>query len=100
MRLILTGVEHGGRNISITTKSYFVEAETTKGRDAAVVGGGAGIGAAIGAIAGGKKGAATGAAIGGAAGAGTVLATKGNEVDFPAESRLTFTLADDLTVTR
>jgi hypothetical protein len=100
MRLILTSISHGGRNIPITTKSLFVEAEKSTGRDAAVVGGGAGIGAAIGAITGGKKGAATGAAIGGAAGAGTVLATKGKEVDFPAESRLTFTLADDLTVSR
>lgn len=100
MRLILTSISHGGRNIPITTKSFFVEAESSKGRDAAVVGGGAGIGAAIGAITGGKKGAATGAAIGGAAGAGTVLATKGKEVDFPAETRLSFTLADDLTVSR
>jgi hypothetical protein len=100
MRLILTSVAHGGRNIPITTKSFFAEAESSKGRDAAVVGGGAGIGAAIGAITGGKKGAATGAIIGGAAGTGTVLATKGKEVDFPAETRLTFTLADDLTVSR
>ena len=34
--------------------------------------------------------------VGGAAGAGTVLATKGKEVDFPPESKLTFVLADDL----
>jgi hypothetical protein len=84
----------------VTTKSYFVEAESSKGRDAAVVGGAAGIGAAIGAITGGKSGAAKGGAIGGAAGAGTVLATKGKEVDFPPESKLTFVLADDLRVTR
>jgi hypothetical protein len=100
MRLTLTAVEHNGRKLPVVTKSYFVEAESTKGRDAAVVGGGAGIGAAIGAITGGKKGAATGAAIGGAAGGGTVLATKGKEVDFPAESKITFTLSDDLTVRR
>lgn len=100
MRLTLMSFTHNGKTIPITTKSYFVEAEATKGRDAAVVGGGAGIGAAIGAIAGGKKGAAKGAAIGGAAGGGTVLATKGKEVDFPAESKLTFVLADDLSVRR
>jgi len=98
MRLILTNLVHNGRTIPIVTKSYFAEAESTKGRDTAVVGGGAGLGAVIGAIAGGKKGAATGAVIGGAAGGGTVLATKGKEVDFPAESKITFTLADDLTV--
>jgi hypothetical protein len=100
MRLVLVSLTHNGRTTPITTKSFFVEAQASKGRDAAVVGGGAGIGAAIGAITGGKKGAATGAAIGGAAGAGTVLATKGKEVDFPPESKITFVLADDLTVSR
>jgi hypothetical protein len=100
MRLTLTGIQYNGKIIPITTQTHFAEAEATKGRDAAVVGGGAGLGAAIGAIAGGKKGAATGAIIGGAAGTGTVLATKGKEVDFPAESKITFTLAEDLTVRR
>jgi len=100
MRLALTSITHEGRTIPVVTQSYFIEAEPTKGRDAAVVGGGTGIGAAIGAITGGKKGAATGAIIGGAAGGGTVLATKGKEVDFPAESKITFILADELTVRR
>jgi hypothetical protein len=100
MRLMLTSLVDRGRTIPIETNAYFIEAEATTGRDAAVIGGGAGIGAAIGAITGGKKGAATGAAIGGAAGGGTVLATKGKEVDFPAESKITFTLADDLKVQR
>jgi hypothetical protein len=98
MKLALTGVEYNGKIVPITTETFFQEAEATKGRDAAVVGGGAGLGAAIGAIAGGKKGAATGAVIGGAAGTGTVLATKGKEVEFPAESKLTFSLSDSLTV--
>ena len=100
IRLELTSVVHNGKTVSIVTNPFVEEAEATKGRDAAVVGGGAGLGAAIGAIAGGKKGAATGAIIGGAAGGGTVLATKGKEVDFPAESKITFTLADALTVRR
>jgi hypothetical protein len=100
MRLTLTSLVDRGRTIPIETQSYFIEAESTTGRDAAVIGGGAGIGAAIGAITGGKKGAATGAAIGGAAGGGTVLATKGKEVDFPAESKITFTLSEDLSVRR
>jgi hypothetical protein len=98
MKLALTGVEYNGKIVSIETDPFTAEAEATKGRDAAVVGGGAGLGAAIGAIAGGKKGAATGAIIGGAAGTGTVLATKGKEVEFPAESKLTFSLADSVTV--
>jgi hypothetical protein len=100
MRLAITSIMDNGKSTPITTQPFVSEAEATKGRDAAVVGGGAGLGAAIGAIAGGKKGAATGAVIGGAAGGGTVLATKGKEVDFPAESKITFTLAEDVTVRR
>jgi len=98
MRLVLTGVMHDGKMIPIVTKANFIEAEGTKGRDAAVIGGGAGIGTAIGAIAGGKKGAATGAIIGGAAGTGTVLATKGKEVELAAESKLAFTTDKDFRV--
>lgn len=98
MKLTLTSVEFNGKMVSVATNPFTAEAEATKGRDAAVVGGGAGLGAAIGAIAGGKKGAATGAVIGGAAGGGTVLATKGKEVEFPAESKITFSLAESLTV--
>lgn len=98
MKLTLSSVEYNGKMVSIVTNPFAAEAEPTKGRDAAVVGGGAGLGAAIGAIAGGKKGAATGAVIGGAAGGGTVLATKGKEVDFPAESKITFNLSDAVTV--
>lgn len=67
-------------------------AAAQKGRDAKIIGGGAAAGALIGAIAGGGSGAAKGAAIGGAAGGGTVLATKGKEVVFPAGSKLTVTL--------
>jgi hypothetical protein len=60
-----------------------------------VAGGAAGVGAAIGAIAGGKKGAGVGAIVGGAAGTGTVLATKGKEVEVGSESRVKFTLEKD-----
>jgi hypothetical protein len=100
MRLTLMSIAANGRSIPIQTKTYYIEADTSKGRDAGVVGGGAGIGAAIGAITGGGKGAAKGAIIGGAAGTGAVLATKGKEVDFPPESKLTFVLADDLSIYR
>jgi hypothetical protein len=92
IRLVLTGIVDGARTIPIVTKPFVAEAEGTKGRDAAVAGGGAGIGAAIGAATGGKKGAGIGALIGGAAGTGAVLATKGKEVEFDSETRLNFTL--------
>lgn len=98
LRLTLTSVVHNGKTVSLTTKDFISEAESAKGRDTAVVAGGAGLGAAIGAIAGGKKGAATGAVIGGAGGAGTVLATKGKQVEFPIETALTFNLDKEVSV--
>ena len=56
------------------------------------VGGGALLGAIIGGIAGGGKGAAIGAGVGAAGGAGIQVATRGKEVNVPAESLLTFRL--------
>ena len=96
MSLTLTGATVKGKTVALSTNNHVEEAESTKGRDAAVIGGGAGVGAAIGAIAGGKKGAAIGAAVGGAGGTGAVLATKGKEVQYPAETRLDFTLEQEL----
>ncbi len=94
IELRLTSVtRENGRQVSIATKPYAAVAQGTKKRDAAIIGGGAGLGAAIGAIAGGGKGAAIGAAVGGGAGTGTVLATKGKEIHYPPETRISFTLA-------
>src|SRR5262245_531399 len=95
IRLALTGIVDGAKNIPIVTKPFVAEAESTKGRDAAMAGGAAGVGAAIGAITGGKKGAGVGAIVGGAAGTGAVLATKGKEVEFASESKVKFTLDKD-----
>lgn len=77
----------------VATNSLSFEGEATKSEDATKVGAGAGIGAVIGGIVGGGKGAAKGAAIGGAAGAGTVLATRGRDVELAAGSELNATLA-------
>jgi len=100
LSLTLTGATAGGKTIALVTKTHSAEAETSKGKDAAIIGGGAGVGAAIGAIAGGKKGAAVGAAVGGAGGTTAVLATKGKDVEYPAEARLDFTLDQDITLAR
>jgi hypothetical protein len=88
-----------GQRIKLETQSFARQAETSRGRDAAKVGAAAGIGAAIGAIAGGGKGAAIGAGIGGAAGAGGVMATRGGAAEVPAETRISFKLAQPVTVT-
>ena len=74
---------------------------TVKGkgkRTAATTGGGAAGGALIGGIAGGGKGAAIGAGIGAAAGflGGTFTGNK--QIEVPAESALSFTLAQPLTL--
>ena len=93
LSLALTSVVRDGKSIPIETRTYVGVAKDNKKRDAAIIGGGAGVGAVIGAIAGGGKGAATGAAIGGGAGTGTVLATRGDDLHYPPESRLNFVLS-------
>jgi hypothetical protein len=98
INLVLTSIVHDGKTIPVTTRTYTGVARSTKKRDAAVIGGAAGVGAAIGAIAGGGKGAATGAAIGGAGGTGAVLLTRGDDVHFPPESRLSFVLSNAVEV--
>lgn len=82
-----------GPTIAISTNTYTVVADATKGKDAAKIGIGSGVGAAIGAIVGGGKGAAIGAAAGAGAGAGTVLATHGDSAVIPSETLLQFTLS-------
>jgi hypothetical protein len=93
LSLVLVSINHEGKSVPVATQTYVGVAKSTKKRDAGVIAGGAGIGAAVGAIAGGGKGAATGAAIGGAGGTGVVLATRGDDLHYPPETRLTFVLS-------
>ena len=94
----LISLEIGGKSYPIETEILSLEAEPTKKKDATKVGIGAGLGAVIGAIAGGGKGAAIGAAAGAGAGTATVLATKGDELDFEPEHPFDFTLSRDLNI--
>jgi len=64
-------------------------------RTAKYVGGGAAVGAVLGAVLGGGKGAAIGALLGGAGGAGAQVLT-GRKKEIPAETELTYELAQDL----
>jgi hypothetical protein len=93
IQLALTDIMQSDRMIAITTHTFGATADSSKRRDGEIIAGGAGIGAAIGAIAGGKKGAAIGAVTGGGAGTGVILATKGKEIHYGPETRLSFTLA-------
>lgn len=93
LSLVLVSVNHDGKSVPVTTQTYVGVAKSTKKRDAGIIAGSAGVGAVVGAITGGGKGAATGAAIGGGGGTGVVLATRGDDLHYPPETRLTFVLS-------
>ena len=88
-----------GQHVEISTDSFSKMGPTSKGTDAAKIGGGAALGAIIGAIAGGGKGAAIGTGVGGAAGAGDVLVTRGKPAVLPSETKISFRLNNSVTVT-
>jgi type IV secretory pathway VirB10-like protein len=96
----ITRLQVHGKGYMIASSTY---ADTEKGkgkRTAVVTGGGAAVGALIGGLAGGGKGAAIGAAVGGGGGLAASGATGGKNVEFPAESRITFKLQEAVTIDR
>lgn len=95
--LDLRSVTVNGRRYLLTTaeKSSAPGGLGANKRTGKYVGGGAAIGAVLGAIFGGGKGAAIGALAGGAGGAGAQVYT-GRKKQLPAESELSFKLAQDL----
>ena len=88
-----------GQRVLIHSTTLNQQGQTSHGTDVAKVGGGAALGAIIGAVAGGGKGAGIGAGVGGAAGAGDVLLTRGKPTIIRNEARLTFSLAQPVTIT-
>lgn len=96
------------QSVMINGRNYMINSDTTSGqsngglgankRTGKYVGGGALVGTLIGAMAGGGKGAAIGAIVGAAGGAGAQVLTKGNKIDIPAESMLTFKLDQPVTL--
>jgi hypothetical protein len=98
LSLSLTSITVGGHTYQIHTQ---VLSTTEKGkgkRTAATTGGGAAGGALIGGLAGGGKGAAIGALAGGGAGLIGGAATGNKQIEIPAESALSFTLSQPLTL--
>jgi hypothetical protein len=89
----------GGSEILIEAEPLQRKARSTVKKDAAKIGGAAGVGAVVGGIVGGKKGAVIGGAVGGSAGTGVVLATKGEEVVLPQGTSLELRLRSPVTVT-
>lgn len=117
VKLTVSGVQASGRlstpaklylhlvSVTVKGKAYTFatssagRSEKGKGkRDAGFIGGGAAGGAAIGALAGGGKGAAIGAAAGAGAGTAGAAATGKKDIEFPAETRLTFTTRTDVAI--
>jgi hypothetical protein len=98
LSLALTSISVQNHTYEIQTK---VLSNTAKGkgkRTAVTTGGGAAGGALIGGIAGGGKGAGIGALIGAGAGFIGGAATGNKQVEVPAESALSFTLNESLTL--
>jgi hypothetical protein len=92
LTLVLMQITVAGATLDTTTSDVSQASGSRGARTAKVVGGTTALGAIIGALAGGGRGAAIGAASGAAVGGGVQLATKGQQVRVPSETRLTFTL--------
>jgi hypothetical protein len=92
LTLDLVSVFVNGKIVDVNTQSVSRESSSRTGRSEKVIGGTAALGAIIGALAGGGKGAAIGAASGAGVGTAAQVATKGQRVHIPSETRLTFTL--------
>ncbi len=98
LTLDLMQIQVNGRLVDITTSEVTQTSASRTNRTAATVGGGAVLGAVLGGIIGGGRGAAIGATSGGALGAGAQVATKGQKVKIPSETRLSFLLQQPLRI--
>jgi hypothetical protein len=96
--LSLTSISVGGHTYPIHTNVLSSAVKGKGKRTAVATGGGAAGGALIGGIAGGGKGAAIGAGVGAAAGFLGGSFTGNKQIEIPAESALSFTLAQPLTL--
>jgi hypothetical protein len=96
----LTKVEIRGKGYPISTSPYGGTEKGKGKRTAVVTGGGAAVGALIGGLAGGGKGAAIGAGVGAGSGLAVSGATGGKNVEFPAETAITFKLTEPVTIER
>jgi hypothetical protein len=98
LQLALQNVEVGGKNYEVRTSSSHRVGGGHKKRDLAWIGGGAGGGLLIGAVAGGAKGALIGGPVGAGAGTTAALLLGKRDIKLRPETRLSFRLAQPLTI--
>jgi len=92
LALALSQIRVNGQLVDVNTQTISQKSADRAGRSAGTIGGGTVGGAILGGILGGGKGAAIGAASGAAGGTAVELATSGQRVRVPSETRLTFVL--------
>jgi hypothetical protein len=90
--LALVSINVNGQWMDVTSNDVRTESGSQGSKTAKLAGGGAVLGAILGGIAGGGKGAAIGTVSGAAVGTGASVATSGQKVVIPSETRLTFRL--------
>lgn len=95
----LTRLDTVDRPMDVVTDAYTKQGNGRGKNTAVKTGGGAGLGAIIGALAGGGKGAAIGAVAGGGLGAGVNGVTRGQQVQIPTETLVSFHLQSPISVT-
>jgi hypothetical protein len=98
LTLDLASIRVNDKMVNITTGEVSQSSGSRGAKSAKVIGGATAVGAVLGGIFGGGKGAAIGAASGAGAGTGVQVLTKGQRVKIPAETRLSFTLTNDLNI--
>ena len=99
MQLSYDTVRFGGRTYELSSVGRVYESESGRGKDAAIIGGGAVAGGVLGAIIGGSAGdAGKGAAAGAVAGTAASLMTRGPQLQLDAGTALQFTLDHPVTV--
>ena len=99
LSLELTHLDARGQRITLVTDTFSKQGAGRGKNTAEKTGGGAAFGAIVGALAGGGKGAAIGSLAGAAAGTSVNAATRGQQVDIPSETLISFQLQSPITLT-
>src|SRR5579872_3793119 len=98
LTLDLVSMRVNGRMVDLTTQEVTSASGSRGAKSAKVIGGAAAAGAILGGIFGGGRGAAIGATSGAGAGGAVQVLTKGQRVKIPAETRLSFTLQNTVSI--